>query len=173
MNNTTHMYVVSARGEGLIEVKYVIAKRRTRGLFYPPIYSTVFSQVFPRQPRTITRDNEICPRELGVQEPGGRSQRSFHLRTRFGRSQESCANTTFQVFCGACLIYHILGALCHTTAKSSSPVTVSARSGTWMLVRDKAARKQWKKDEKLGTFSLMIISVCILVCTRTNEDFYA
>lgn len=32
MNNTTHMYVVSARGEGLIEVKYVIAKRRTRGL---------------------------------------------------------------------------------------------------------------------------------------------
>ncbi len=32
MNNTTHMYVVSARGDGLIEVKYVIAKRRTRGL---------------------------------------------------------------------------------------------------------------------------------------------
>ncbi len=104
MNNTTHMYVVSARGEGLIEVKYVIAKRRTRGLEYPPIYSTVFSQVFPRQPRTITRDNEICPRELGLRSPGpgGRSQRSFHfantLWTKPGKLRQY-----FPSLLGACL----------------------------------------------------------------------
>jgi len=37
-----------------------------------------------------------------------------------------------------------------------------------MLVRDKAARKQWKKDEKLGTFSLMVFSVCTrTILTRT------